>query len=166
MNLNVVLEELQNENKCTIITLKALDSNRESSSLIEVTEAQLENFRIQKRDICFDVEQEIKIKFPGEFEVQLAYVIDDDLDYKKTVYGLYIKRDSLSEECTSAEFQRAAPGKVITMNYQLGKKKLGKKDKYNKLGEGRFIERKRKTPEGYFARKALANRKRLEEMEV
>jgi hypothetical protein len=219
MNLNAVLKELQNENKCTII-------NSGTTSLIEVTEAQLENFRIQKSDVCFDVKQEIKIRFPGEFEAELAYV-DEDSDYKETVYGLYIiyKENSLqesiqgtvgefakmknidakefsnflkstydwarhaevwtmvgfdtlekcfvdfknrlSEECTSAEFQRAAPGKVITMNFQSSKKKLGKKDKYNKLGEGlkesRFIERKRKTPEGYFARKALANRKRLEE---
>jgi len=152
LNLNAVLKELQNENKCTII-------NSGTTSLIEVTEAQLENFRIQKSDVCFDVKQEIKFKFPGEFEVELAYVEDDDLDYKETVYGLYIIY-KLSEECTSAEFQRAAPGKVITM---LGKKRLGKKDKYNKLGESRFIERKRKTPEGYFARKALANRKKLEE---
>jgi len=152
MNLNAVLKELQNENKCTII-------NSGTTSLIEVTEAQLENFRIQKNDVCFDVKQEIEFRFPGEFEVELAYVEDDDLDYKETVYGLYIIY-RLSEECTSAEFQRAAPGKVITM---LGKKRLGKKDKYNKLGESRFIERKRKTPEGYFARKALANRKRLEE---
>lgn len=154
MNLNAVLQELQNENKCTII-------NSGSTSLIEVTEAQLESFRIQESDVCFDVKQEIKFRFSGEFEVSLAYV-DEGSDYKETVYGLYIIY-KLSEECTSAEFQRAAPGKVIAMNYQLGKKKLGKKDKYNKLGESRFIERKRKTPEGYFARKALANRKRLEE---
>lgn len=151
MNLNAVLKELQNENKCTII-------NSGSTSLIEVTEAQLENFRIQKSDVCFDVKQEIKFRFPGEFEVELAYV-DEGSDYKETVYGMYIIY-KLSEECTSAEFQRATPGKVIAM---LGKKKLGKKDKYNKLGESRFIERKRKTPEGYFARKALANRKKLEE---
>ena len=158
MNLNAVLKELQNEDKCTII-------NSGPTSLIEVTEAQLENFRAQKSDVCFDVKQEIKFRFPGEFEVELAYVEDDDLDYKETVFGFYIIY-KLSEECTSAEFQRAAPGKVIAMDYQLGKKKLGKKDKYNKLGESQFIERKRKTPEGYFARKALANRKRLEEMEV
>lgn len=154
MNLNAVLKELQNENKCTII-------NSGPTSLIEVTEAQLENFRFQKSDVCFDVKQEIKIRFPGEFEVSLAYV-DEGSDYKETVYGLYIIY-KLSEECTSAEFQRAAPGKVIAMNFQSSKKKLGKKDKYNKLGESQFIERKRKTPEGYFARKALANRKRLEE---
>ena len=157
MNLNAVLKELQNEDKCTII-------NSGPTSLIEVTEAQLENFRAQKSDVCFDVKQEIKFRFPGEFEVELAYV-DENPDYKETVYGLYIIY-KLSEECTSAEFQRAAPGKVIAMNFQSSKKKLGKKDKYNKLGESQFIERKRKTPEGYFARKALANRKRLEEMEV
>lgn len=225
-DLEIVLEELQGEDKCTIISLKAVNTDCIPSFLIEVTEAQLENFQIQQSDICFDVEQEIKIKFPGKFEVQLAYVIDDNLDYKKTVYGLYIIyegdslyesiqgtvgefakmknidakdfsnflkstydwarhaevwtmvgfdtlekcfadfKNRLSEECTSAEFQRAAPGKVIAMNFQLSKKKLGKKDKYNKLGESRFIERKRKTPEGYFARKALANRKRLEEEEA
>lgn len=157
MNLNAVLEELQNENKCTII-------NSDPTSLIEVTEAQLENFRVQKSDVCFDVKQEIKFRFPDEFEVSLAYV-DEGSDYKETVYGLYIIY-KLSEECTSAEFQRAAPGKVIAMNFQSSKKKLGKKDKYNKLGESQFIERKRKTPEGYFARKALANRKRLEEEEA
>lgn len=219
MNLNAVLEKLQNENKCTII-------NSGATSLIEVTEAQLENFHIQKSDVCFDVKQEIKFRFPGEFEVELAYV-DENPDYKETVYGLYIIykddllyesiqgtvgefanmknidakefsnflkstydwarhaevwtmvgfdtlekcfadfKNKLSEECTSAEFQRAAPGKVIAMNFQSNKKKLGKKDKYNKLGkdlkESKFIERKRKTPEGYFARKVLANRKRLEE---
>lgn len=157
MNLNASLKELQNENKCTII-------NSGPTSLIEVTEAQLENFRVQKSDVCFDVKQEIKFRFPGEFEVSLAYV-DESSDYKETVYGLYVIY-KLSEECTSAEFQRTAHGKVIAMNYQLGKKKLGKKNKYNKLGESQFIERKRKTPEGYFARKALANRKRLEEEEV
>lgn len=222
-DLEAVLEELQGEGKCTIISLKAVNSNRVPASLIEVTEAQLENFQIQQSDICFDVEQEIKFRFPCKFKVELAYVIGNNLDYKKIVYGLYIIyegdslyesiqgtvgefakmknidakefsnflkstydwakhaevwtmvgfdtlekcfvdfKNRLSEECTSAEFQRAAP---IAMNFQSSKKKLGKKDKYNKLGESRFIERKRKTPEGYFARKALANRKRLEEREV
>lgn len=40
------------------------------------------------------------------------------------------------ESQTSAEFQKMAPGKIIGMNIQTGSKHaMGKKDKYNKLGE-------------------------------
>lgn len=47
-----------------------------------------------------------------------------------------IQKETVKEECTSAEFQRMAPAKVISMTAQTSSKKaLGKKDKYNKLGE-------------------------------
>ncbi len=41
----------------------------------------------------------------------------------------------LNEMCSSGEFQRMAPGKVKRMVIQGNKKSLGKKDKYNRLGE-------------------------------
>lgn len=41
----------------------------------------------------------------------------------------------LNEMCSSGEFQRMAPSKVRRMVIQGNKKSLGKKDKYNKLGE-------------------------------
>lgn len=44
---------------------------------------------------------------------------------------------NLREEVTSAEFQRMAPGKVVGFNIQ-NRKSLGKKDKYNKLGESKI----------------------------
>lgn len=42
----------------------------------------------------------------------------------------------LNEMCLSGEFQRMAPGRVKRMFIQGNKKSLGKKDKYNRLGEG------------------------------
>lgn len=41
----------------------------------------------------------------------------------------------LKEMCFSGEFQRMAPGKVKRIIIQRNKKSLGKKDKYNRLGE-------------------------------
>ncbi len=41
----------------------------------------------------------------------------------------------LNEMCSSGEFQRMAPSKVRRMVIQGNKKSLGKKDKYNRLGE-------------------------------
>lgn len=41
----------------------------------------------------------------------------------------------LNEMCSSGEFQRMAPGKVKRMVIHGNKKSLGKKDKYNRLGE-------------------------------
>lgn len=49
---------------------------------------------------------------------------------------IYDADDDLDESCTSGEFQRMAPGKVVSMTaYKGSKKALGKKDKYNRLGE-------------------------------
>lgn len=55
-------------------------------------------------------------------------------------YQDYEDEEDLDECCTancnSGEFQRMAPGKVVSMTaYKGSKKALGKKDKYNRLGE-------------------------------
>lgn len=192
---------LQNHDACTVVSMKDVSATRRfgfPTALIEVTEEQIENLRVQQSDVCFDVEQEIKFWFSGKFEVKLAYIADDDpdTDYKETVYGLHVIykskplheaiqstvgefanmknidakefsnflkstydwarhaevwtmvgfdtlekcfadfKNRLSEECTSAEFQRMAPAKVISMTgMRSSKKALGKKDKYNRLGE-------------------------------
>lgn len=56
--------------------------------------------------------------------------------YRYQDYADEEEEEDLYESCTSAEFQRMAPGKVVSMTtYKSSKKALGKKDKYNRLGE-------------------------------
>lgn len=69
----------------------------------------------------------------GEF-----YITVEDMQHNK-LYSVSISTgedEDLDESCTSGEFQRMAPGKVVSMTtYKGSKKALGKKDKYNRLGE-------------------------------
>lgn len=68
--------------------------------------------------------------------------------FKSFKYKKAVSEDIFDESCISGEFQRAAPGrKVSIITSKHAKKSLGKKDKYNTLGENMRFSRSRRLEE-------------------